>query len=115
LLVTGAMMSIGAWTGMPLWLFLAGIAVLTMSMGQIMPNATTMALNQTRDMSGTGSAVLGFLQFIMAALVAPLVGLAGESDPRPFGTTFVIGAVLAAAAFFFVAFTGERRERGRTA
>lgn len=115
LLIAGAMMSFGGWHGMPLWLFLAGIAVLTLSMGQIMPNATTMALSQTRDMSGTGSALLGFLQFLTAAVVAPLVQIAGENDPRPFGTTFVISAVLAASAFFFIAFLGERRATGRRA
>lgn len=111
LLITAAIMLTASLTGMPLWLFLAGIAVLTMSMGQIMPNATTLALNQTRDMGGTGSALIGFTQFIAAAIVSPLVGLAGADDPRPFGATFAICIVLAASAASFIAFLGERRAR----
>lgn len=111
LIAAGVMMSAASLTGTPLWLFFIGIAVLTMSMGQIMPNATTLALGQTRDMGGTGSALIGFTQFMLAAIVSPLVGLAGEQDPRPFGATFAVCVALAACAAFFIAFRGERRAR----
>ncbi|NYI66900.1 multidrug effflux MFS transporter [Spelaeicoccus albus] len=109
LLAAGVIMLTASLTGMPLWLFLVGIAVLTMSMGQIMPNATTLALAQTRDMGGTGSALIGFSQFILAAAVSPLVGLAGEHDPHPFGATFAVCVGLSACACVFIAFRGERR------
>ena len=45
-----------------------------------MGNAAALAMTQVRAVAGTGSAVLGFAQFGLGALVAPLVGLGGESS-----------------------------------
>lgn len=87
----------------PLWLFIPSTLVLTTSMGQIMSNATARALAQTPDVAGTGSAVLGTSQFLAAAVVAPLVGLAGDTSPRPFGIAVIVCAVLAVAAFHLLA------------
>jgi DHA1 family bicyclomycin/chloramphenicol resistance-like MFS transporter len=72
-------------------------------MGQIMSNCAAQALSYTRDLSGSGSAVLGAGQFLMAALVAPLVGLGGDLDPHPFGIVVLICAVVSCGAFWFLA------------
>lgn len=87
----------------PLWLLLPGCAVLTMSMGQIIANCNAQALSHTRDLSGSGSAVLGACQFFSAALVAPLVGLGGDLDPHPFGIVVLICAVISFAAYWLLA------------
>jgi DHA1 family bicyclomycin/chloramphenicol resistance-like MFS transporter len=47
--------------------------------------------------------VLGAGQFLMAALVAPLVGLGGDLDPHPFGIVVLICAVVSCGAFWFLA------------
>lgn len=113
LLASGALMLTGALAGMPLWMFLTGVAIVTLSMGQIMSNAASLALHHTRDLSGTGSALIGFAQFIMAAAVAPLVGVAGAGSPLPFGVAFAASAMLAGCAFFVIALPGERRAGAR--
>lgn len=89
--------------GTPLWLLLPGCAVLTTSMGQIIANCSAQAMSYTRDLSGSGSAALGAGQFLMAALVAPLVGLGGDLDPHPFGILALICAVASCAVFWFLA------------
>lgn len=103
LLLAAVLLFVASRSGTPLVLFMAGCLVLTASMGQIMSNCTAMALSQARDLAGTGSALLGTAQFSMGAIVAPLVGLAGESDPRPFGIVVLCCGVLAAAAFVLIA------------
>ena len=45
-----------------------------------MGNSAALAMAEVRPVAGTGSAVLGFAQFGLGALVAPLVGLGGESS-----------------------------------
>ena len=42
--------------------------------------ATATKMGKGNSHAGTGSAVLGFAQFGLGALVAPLVGLGGESS-----------------------------------
>jgi DHA1 family bicyclomycin/chloramphenicol resistance-like MFS transporter len=102
-LLSSAAIFASTWFGTPLWLLLPACAVLTMSMGQIMSNCAAQALSYTRDLSGSGSAVLGAGQFLMAALVAPLVGLGGDLDPHPFGIVVLICAVVSCGAFWFLA------------
>ena len=50
-----------------------------------MGNAAALAMSQVREVAGTGSAVLGFTQFALGALVSPLVGLGGEALRRRAG------------------------------
>ncbi len=57
-------------------------------------------------MAGTASALLGLIQFLVGALAAPLVGVAGPETAVPMGVVMValaFGAVGAHAA------TGRRR------
>ena len=79
-----------------LWLSLA-------SLGLVFGNASALALSQVRDLAGTGSAFLGSLQFLGGALVAPVVGLAGEADARPMALAMFTAAVLAALSLFLIA------------
>lgn len=44
----------------------------------IMANATALGTEVVRARAGSGSAILGFTQFSMAALVSPLVGLGSD-------------------------------------
>lgn len=87
----------------PLWLLLPGCALLTTSMGQIIANCTAQALSYTRDLSGSGSAVLGAGQFFTAALVAPLVGLGGDMDPHPLGIAVLICSTASVCVYWLLA------------
>jgi DHA1 family bicyclomycin/chloramphenicol resistance-like MFS transporter len=64
----------------PAWLLPVPIFVAVASNGAIMGNSAALAMAEVRPVAGTGSAVLGFAQFGLGALVAPLVGLGGEAS-----------------------------------
>lgn len=82
--------------GVPHWPTVALMACFMGCMGFIYSNAAMLATTEVRHAAGTGSAVLGFLQYGTGALVAPLVGLAGQHSAVPMGLT-MFGAALAAA------------------
>ena len=71
------------WFAMPLWAALVGFFVLMTAQGLVGPNAGALASEAVPDHPGTGSALLGFLQWCMAGLVAPLAGLGGEQTAVP--------------------------------
>jgi MFS transporter, DHA1 family, multidrug resistance protein len=60
------------------------------TVGFIMPNAVTLALQDEQRRAGSASALFGLLQFAFGAAVAPVVGLAGAS-------AVPMGAVMGAA------------------
>jgi DHA1 family bicyclomycin/chloramphenicol resistance-like MFS transporter len=62
----------------PAWTYPVPIFVAVTANGGIMGNSAAMAMAHVREVAGTGSAVLGFSQFALGALVSPLVGLGGE-------------------------------------
>ena len=57
--------------------------VVTATLGLVMPNATALALADYPHVAGTASALLGVLQFVTGAAVAPLVGVAGDRSAVP--------------------------------
>lgn len=60
--------------GAPTWPVLVLLFLAVSSLGLVMGNATALATNHVRDVAGTGSALLGALQFGLGAAVSPLVG-----------------------------------------
>ena len=73
-------------------------------MGLILGNAVAMAQHRAQrlGLSGTGSAVVGMLQFVLAGLVSPLTGLGGENTAVPMvvctGVSAVIAVIMVVAA-----------------
>ncbi|WP_448631119.1 multidrug effflux MFS transporter [Cellulomonas soli] len=65
--------------GTPLWPTLGLLFVAVASLGLVAGNATMLALAEVPHAAGSGSAVLGASQFAVAALAAPLVGVAGSA------------------------------------
>jgi DHA1 family bicyclomycin/chloramphenicol resistance-like MFS transporter len=89
--------------GPSLWPVLVILFLALTSLGFIMGNASALASREVRDIAGTGSALLGALQFALGALVSPLVG----SSP------LVMAAVMVAASLLSLgtqAAVGRRRE-----
>ncbi|SFM97499.1 MFS transporter, DHA1 family, bicyclomycin/chloramphenicol resistance protein [Pseudonocardia ammonioxydans] len=97
--VVAAGLLVAVVNGVPLVPTLVLFAVFQGSMGFIFANATTLALAETGHNAGTGSAFLGFLQFLLAAAVAPLVGIMGEQTAVPMALAMVVSIVLAVLAF----------------
>ncbi len=81
-----------------LWLTVP-ILVAVASLGLVLGNATSLALAAVPHAAGTGSAILGALQFGLGALVSPLVGLRGERSALPMAVIMVVAATIAFVAF----------------
>ncbi len=88
-----------ALSGTPMVPMLVLFAVFQGSLGFIFGNATALALEEAGHHAGTGSAFLGCLQYVLAAAVAPLVGLGGEDTAVPMGIAMVSFALLAAISY----------------
>lgn len=91
-------MAAALWAGLPVIVLVVPIAVAVASLGLVFGTTTALALDSVRDAAGSASAVLGLVQFAFAGLVAPLVGLAGESTAMPMALTMLGATVLANVA-----------------
>ncbi|MCC3289739.1 multidrug effflux MFS transporter [Arthrobacter sp. zg-Y1110] len=100
--LAAAGMLISVSNGTPTVPTLVLFAVFQGSLGLIFGNATALALEEAGHHAGTGSAFLGSLQFLLAALVSPLVGLWGEETGVPMGVAMLGFLVLAAASFLLL-------------
>ena len=65
------------------------------SLGFIFGNAAALATDQVKNYAGSGSAIMGALQFTLAAAVSPLVGLAGEESALPMAIVMLVAGVIA--------------------
>lgn len=93
----GILLLVGAvWFDMPLWVAVVGFFVLLTAQELIGPNAGALASQEVPEHPGTGSAVLGFLQWTMAGVIAPIAGLGGEDTAVPMA---VIVLTLVAVSF----------------
>lgn len=69
------------------------IMVVMGSMGFILPNAAVGALSSHAAQAGTASALMGTLQFVLAAFSGALVGLLADGTARPMAGLIVAAAV----------------------
>jgi DHA1 family bicyclomycin/chloramphenicol resistance-like MFS transporter len=81
---SGVLLLLGTWTG---WIGLYGTAILIFVyvalVGCLFPNTTAMAMADHGDKAGSASALVGTLQFGMAALAASAVGALNNGTPMP--------------------------------
>lgn len=66
------------------------------SIGFIMGNATALAQGEVTKAAGTGSALMGAAQFGLAAIVSPIVGIAGPDSAVPMAVAIPTFGLLAA-------------------
>ena len=89
----GAAIAIAAltWAGLTSWLLLAaGLFVYVGTIGAVGPNTTAAALSRYREDAGSASALLGSLQFALAALAGIAVGTWHDGTARPLGTVVLV-------------------------
>jgi DHA1 family bicyclomycin/chloramphenicol resistance-like MFS transporter len=79
--------------------FLPPLFVLTVGVGLVMPNASTLAMARHPEAAGSASAVLGVFTFLVGGLMAPLVGAGGSGSLLPMVTVMGGAAVLAGVLF----------------
>ncbi|TMD12067.1 MAG: multidrug effflux MFS transporter [Chloroflexi bacterium] len=89
--------------GLGLPAVLPPLFLLVSSVGFVIPNATALALSRHPEAAGTGSALLGVIQSGIAAVAAPLVGIAGSRSALP------MAAVIAACGAGALAALVRRR------
>jgi DHA1 family bicyclomycin/chloramphenicol resistance-like MFS transporter len=87
------------WLAIPLLTLVGG-------MGLIFGNTTALALSAAPRAAGSASAVLGASQFLLAAIVSPLVSIAGESTAVPLGIIVVSASAIACVSLLVA---GNRR------
>jgi MFS transporter, DHA1 family, multidrug resistance protein len=74
---------------------LPAFLLLVTSIGFVQPNATTLAMEGHPRVAGSASALLGLLQSVGGAIVAPIVGIAGTETAVPLA--IVVGVLVAGA------------------
>ncbi len=84
--------------GLSVWAVLAPMFVIVSSLAFVLPNATALALADHPAVAGTASALLGLIQFLVGAIAAPLVGVAGPGTAVPMGVVMVVLALGALTA-----------------
>lgn len=72
---------------------LPALFVVVASVGLVMPNATALALSEHGTIAGSASALLGVLQYVVGAAIAPLVGVAGTDTAVPMALVMAVLAV----------------------
>jgi len=102
-LAGGALLAGALWFGMPLPVALAGFFLLMSAQGLVGPNAGALASGVVPEHPGTGSALLGFLQWCMAGVIAPLAGLGGARTAVPMATIVVALTALSLLALVVLA------------
>jgi DHA1 family bicyclomycin/chloramphenicol resistance-like MFS transporter len=69
---------------------LPALFLVVSSIGLIAPNATALALADHPGIAGSASALVGVLQYVIGALVAPLVGIGGSGTAVPMATLIAV-------------------------
>jgi MFS transporter, DHA1 family, multidrug resistance protein len=72
--------------------------VIVSSLSFVLPNSTALALADHAAVAGTASALLGVVQFMVGAAVAPLVGAGGTESAVPMAAIMTVVALAALAA-----------------
>jgi DHA1 family bicyclomycin/chloramphenicol resistance-like MFS transporter len=79
-----------------IWGIVLPIFAAMTSMGFITPNAAVGALSRHPNHAGSASALMGTLQFSLAAVSGTMIGLLTDGTPRPMAAMMLAGAVGAA-------------------
>ena len=96
LLGNGVFLAVLAWTGWGgMWGFFPPVLIMLTASSLIMPNSAVGALARHGQRAGTASALLGTLQFAVAALGSMGVGVLADGTPRPVAAVILFGAVMA--------------------
>src|SRR3954465_5928950 len=91
----GVLLAVVLIGGLGVGAVLAPMFVIVSSLSFVLPNSTALALADHAEVAGTASALLGTDQFVIGALVAPLVGAAGTDSAVPMAVVMVTVALAA--------------------
>ncbi|HTH16945.1 MAG TPA: Bcr/CflA family multidrug efflux MFS transporter [Magnetospirillum sp.] len=92
-----------------LYAILACLFVVVASQGLVAPNASALALANHGRAAGSASALLGTLRFVIGAVAAPMVGMAGEGTALPMAVVISVCGLAALVTAIWVG-RSEKRE-----
>ncbi|REE67589.1 DHA1 family bicyclomycin/chloramphenicol resistance-like MFS transporter [Paenibacillus taihuensis] len=84
----------------PLFFFVSAIGITSTA-------AFPLAMEGQANMAGSAAALLGVVPFLLGAVVAPLVGIAGEDTAVPLGVIILVSSTTAILAYFFLGRSGH--------
>lgn len=87
----------------PLWAFFLGIGLLLPGVMVMVPNANTAAMGPLGHVAGMGSAIIGFVQTAVGAVLGLLIDDAFDGTITPYATFAVVYVVVAVAALLGIA------------
>lgn len=93
-----------------LWPLLIPLFVYIASLGCIIPNASACAMTGQGKRAGSASALLGFLQFSVAAGAAALVGVLHDGSAVPMATVITLCGVLAVSLAMVTRVAQKKRD-----
>ncbi|MFD1031662.1 multidrug effflux MFS transporter [Metaplanococcus flavidus] len=86
----------------PLWAVVIPIFFFITSLGVVGTASFTLAMEEQSRVAGSASALLGLLPFILGAVAAPLVGIAGEETAVPLGLIIFTMSLLGLLAYLLL-------------
>lgn len=101
--LTGGVVLVVAASSVGLPGVLVGYLMVVASFGLIAPNALALALTDHARHAGGAAALMGAIQFLIGAIVAPLVGLGGSASALPSALVIAAFGCLASVAFHTLA------------
>jgi len=81
--------------------FVEGLA--THLLGLLNDGEIDLAIMYVPEHPGTGSAVLGFVQWVAAGVIAPIAGLGGEHTAVPMAAIMIVGALASMIGLLVIA------------
>ncbi len=93
-----ALLAVAAWRPTALWPLLVPLFICIASLGCIIPNASACAMSGQGARAGSASALMGCVQFSVAAGAAALVGLLHDGSAVPMALVICLCGVLAVSA-----------------
>jgi DHA1 family bicyclomycin/chloramphenicol resistance-like MFS transporter len=95
-IVVDSLLGLGEWGVMiPLWFFICAC-------GFGFPTVGVLTMNSHPHEAGTAASLLGAFQFVLAGLVAPVVGLFGETSGLPMGGIMIVTSTVSVLGLWFV-------------
>ncbi|MDZ5606943.1 multidrug effflux MFS transporter [Bacillus pseudomycoides] len=88
---------------------LCSLFLVVSSVGVVSTTGFSLAMRNQKQAAGTASALLGLLQFISGALVAPLVGIGGTHTALPMGIIIALCEMGAVLCYLLMAKPSERQ------
>lgn len=92
-----------------IYLTTASLMILVPPISVIGATSFSLALRGHGNRAGAASALVGFFQTILGAVITPLVGIAGAMDARPMGFIILTGEILSILTFLALIYARHRK------